>query len=131
MSMDTVAEFLTRIRNAGTSRHEKVDVPASKIRAGIADILVNSGLIRSYKVAKDSKQGVMRVYLKYADDGAHAISAIQRVSRPGRRVYIRSTEIPVVRSGLGMTILSTSQGLMSGKEAQKKNLGGELICKVW
>jgi small subunit ribosomal protein S8 len=129
--MDTVAEFLTRIRNAGTSRHEKVDVPASKMRASLAEILVNNGLIRSYKVAKDSKQGIMRVYLKYSDDGEHAISAINRVSRPGRRVYIKSTEIPVVRSGLGMSILSTSQGLMSGKEAQKKNLGGELICKVW
>lgn len=129
--MDKVAEFLTRIRNAGSSRHEKVDVPASKLRVGIAEILVNNGLIRSYKVAKDSKQGVMRVYLKYSDNGEHVISAINRVSRPGRRVYVKSTDIPVVRSGLGMTILSTSQGLMSGKEAQNKNLGGELICKVW
>lgn len=129
--MDTVSEFLTRIRNAGTARHEKVDLPASKMREGLAEILVKSGLIRSYKVAKDSKQGVMRVYLKYADNGDHVISAIHRVSRPGRRLYIKSTEIPVVRSGLGMTILSTSQGLMSGKEAQKKNLGGELICKIW
>lgn len=129
--MDKVAEFLTRIRNAGSSRHEKVDVPSSKLRVGIAEILVNNGLIRSYKVAKDSKQGVMRVYLKYSDNGEHVISAINRVSRPGRRVYVKSTDIPVVRSGLGMTILSTSQGLMSGKEAQNKNLGGELICKVW
>ena len=129
--MDTIAQFLTRIRNAGTARHEKVDVPASKVRAGIAEILVNSGLIRSYKVAKDSKQGVMRVYLKYNENGEHAITNIDRVSRPGRRVYVKSTEIPVVRSGLGMTILSTSQGLMSDKDAQKKNLGGELVCKIW
>ena len=129
--MDTVSEFLTRIRNAGASRHEKVDVPASKMRVGLAEILANQGLIRSFKVAKDSKQGVMRVYLKYSDDGAHVISAINTVSRPGRRVYVKSTDIPQVRSGMGMSIVSTSQGLMSGKEAQKKNLGGELLCKIW
>lgn len=129
--MDTIAQFLTRIRNAGTARHEKVDVPASKVRAGIADILVANGLIRSYKVAKDSKQGVMRVYLKYDENGEHAISNIDRISRPGRRVYVKSTEIPVVRSGLGMTIISTSQGMMSNTDAQKKNLGGELVCKIW
>lgn len=129
--MDTISEFLTRIRNAGMARHEKVDIPASKLRVGIAQILVNSGLIRNFKVAKDSKQGIMRVYLKYHDDGAHVINSIDRVSRPGRRVYVRSNQIPTVRSGLGMTILSTSQGLMSGSEAQKKNLGGELIAKVW
>jgi small subunit ribosomal protein S8 len=129
--MDTVAQFITRIRNAGTARHEKVDVPASKLRAGLAEILVNNGLIRSYKVAKDSKQGVMRVYLKYDESGNHVINKIDRVSRPGRRVYVKANEIPVVRSGLGMTILSTSQGLMSGKEAQKKNLGGELLCRIW
>jgi small subunit ribosomal protein S8 len=129
--MDKVSEFLTRIRNAGESRHEKVDVPASKMRVGLAEILANQGLIRSFKVAKDSKQGVMRVYLKYADDGSHVISAINTVSRPGRRVYVKSTDIPQVRSGMGMSIVSTSQGLMSGKEAQKKNLGGELLCKIW
>ena len=129
--MDTIAEFLTRIRNAGTARHEKVDIPSSKVRVGLADILVNHGLIRSYKVAKDSKQGVMRVYLKYLEAGDHVITKIDRISRPGRRVYVKTTDIPVVRSGLGMTILSTSQGLMSGKEAQKKNLGGELVCKIW
>ena len=129
--MDTVAQFITRIRNAGTARHEKVAVPASKLRAGLAEILVNNGLIRSYKVAKDSKQGVMRVYLKYDEGGNHVINKIDRVSRPGRRVYVKANEIPVVRSGLGMTILSTSQGLMSGKEAQKKNLGGELLCRIW
>ena len=126
--MDTVAQFLTRIRNAGTARHEKVDIPASKLRSGLAEILANNGLIRSFKVAKDSKQGVMRVYLKYNELGEHVINKIERVSRPGRRVYVKANEIPVVRSGLGMTILSTSQGLMSGRDAQKKNLGGELVC---
>ncbi|MFN7728433.1 MAG: 30S ribosomal protein S8 [Bdellovibrio sp.] len=129
--MDTISEFLTRIRNAGAAKHEKVDVPASKVRAGIAEILASEGLIRSFKIAKDSKQGVMRVYLKYDQEGLHAINTIQRVSRPGRRVYVKSTEIPVVRSGLGMSIISTSQGMMSDKEAQQKNLGGELVCKLW
>lgn len=129
--MDTISEFLTRIRNAGLARHEKVDVPSSKLRVGIAQILVNNGLIRNFKVAKDSKQGIMRVYLKYSDGGSHVISKIDRVSRPGRRVYVRSNQIPKIRSGLGMTIVSTSQGLMSGTDAQAKNLGGELIAKVW
>jgi small subunit ribosomal protein S8 len=129
--MDTVSEFLTRVRNAGAARHEKVDVPASKMRVGLAEILVNNGFIRSFKVAKDSKQGVMRVYLKYSEEGDHVITHLERISRPGRRVYVKSLEIPAVRSGMGMTIVSTSQGLMSGNEAQKKNLGGELLCKVW
>lgn len=129
--MDTISEFLTRVRNAGAAKHEKVDVPASKVRVGLAEILVAQGLIRSFKVAKDSKQGIMRVYLKYDEHGNHAITTIQRVSRPGRRVYVKSVEIPVVRSGFGMSIISTSQGMMSSQEAQKKNLGGELICKLW
>jgi small subunit ribosomal protein S8 len=129
--MDTVSEFLTRVRNAGAAKHEKVDLPASKFRVGLADILAKSGLIRSFKVAKDSKQGVMRVYLKYDEQGNHAITEVHRVSRPGRRVYVKSTDIPEIRSGYGMTIISTSHGLMSGSEAKEKNLGGELVCKLW
>lgn len=129
--MDTISEFLTRIRNAASARHEKVDVPASNLRSGIADLLAESGFIRSYKVAQDSKQGIMRVYLKYREDGAPVIQTIRRVSRPGRRVYVKADEIPVVRSGLGTAILSTSQGLMTGQEAQKRRLGGEVICQIW
>jgi small subunit ribosomal protein S8 len=129
--MDTVSEFLTRIRNAGLAKHEKVDIPASRLRVGLAEILAQQGFIRSYKVAKDSKQGIMRVYLKYDDGGRHAITSISRVSRPGRRVYVRADEIPVVRSGLGTTIVSTSKGLMSGIEAKEQNVGGELLCRVW
>src|SRR6478609_9673661 len=98
--MDTISQFLTIIRNAGAAKHEKVDLPASKVRAGIATILVNEGLIRSFKVAKDSKQGIMRVYLKYDEAGGHAINSIDRVSRPGRRVYVKSDKIPQVRSGM-------------------------------
>ncbi len=129
--MDKVAHFLTRVRNAGVACHEKVDVPSSRLRIGLAEILAKSGFIRNYRVAKDSKQGVMRVYLRYDSSGEHVITNIQQVSRPGRRVYIKATEIPVVRSGLGIAIISTSRGLMDGDEAKKSNLGGELICKVW
>jgi small subunit ribosomal protein S8 len=106
-------------------------MPASKVRAGIAQILVNEGYIRSFKVAKDSKQGIMRVYLKYSEGGEHAITSIDKVSTPGRRLYVKATQIPKVRSGLGMCILSTSKGIMSDKQATEKNLGGELLCTVW
>lgn len=129
--MDTISQFLTLIRNAGAAKHEKVDMPASKVRAGIAQILVNEGFIRSFKVAKDSKQGIMRVYLKYDEAGAHAINSIDRVSRPGRRVYVKSDNIPSVRSGLGMTIVSTNKGIMSGKQATEQKLGGELLATIW
>lgn len=129
--MDTMAQFLTVIRNAGNAKHEKVDVPASKFRVGVAKVLESEGYIRSFKVAKDSKQGIMRVYLKYDDKGNHSITTINKVSRPGRRVYVQSTAIPKVRSGLGTSILSTSKGLMSGKEAQDKKLGGELLAVIW
>ncbi|MFS4458078.1 30S ribosomal protein S8 [Bdellovibrio sp. HCB2-146] len=129
--MDTISQFLTMIRNAGASKHEKVDLPASKMRAGIAQILVNEGYIRSFKVAKDSKQGIMRVYLKYDEAGNHAITAIDKVSKPGRRVYVKSDSIPTVRSGMGMTILSTSKGIMSGKQAADQKIGGELLCALW
>ncbi len=129
--MDTIAQFLTLIRNAGAAKHEKVDMPASKLRAGIAQILANEGLIRSFKVAKDSKQGIMRVYLKYDENGNHAINSIDRASRPGRRIYVKSDKIPQVRSGMGMSILSTSKGIMSAKQAKEQNLGGELLCTLW
>lgn len=129
--MDTVGEFLTRIRNAGAAKHEKFDIPASKIREGIARILVEEGVLRSYRVARDSKQGVMRLYLKYDDSGAHSISNLTRLSRPGRRLYVNSESIPDVRSGLGFCILSTNKGLMSSRNARTQKIGGELICKVW
>lgn len=129
--MDTIAQFLTIIRNGGTARLEKVDMPASKLRAGIAQILVEEGYARSFKVAKDSKQGIMRIYLKYDEEGKHAITAIDRISRPGRRLYVPSDKVPNVRSGLGFSIISTSQGIMSSRTAKEKNVGGELLCTVW
>lgn len=129
--MDTIGEFLTRIRNAGASKHEKLDVPSSNLRAGLAKILQETGYIRSFKTARDGKQGIMRVYLKYDERGQHVINTVKRISRPGRRVYVGSTEIPNVRSGYGICILSTNRGIMSSDEARKQNLGGEIICQLW
>ena len=129
--MDKVGEFLTRIRNAGLAKHEKIDVPSSNMRLGIAKILQETGYIRSFKVARDSRQGIMRVYLKYNEKGGHAIQTVERVSRPGRRVYVNSTQIPTIRSGFGVTILSTNKGILSGEQAKTQNLGGELLCKLW
>lgn len=129
--MDTVAQMLTIIRNGSSAKLEKVDMPSSKMRESVAKILANSGFIRSYKVAKDSKQGIMRIYLKYDDSGLPAMTAIQKISRPGKRTYVGSEEIPSVRSGTGMCILSTNKGLLTGNDARKQNLGGELVCLVW
>lgn len=129
--MDTIGEFLTRIRNAGMARHEKIDIPSSNMRMGLAKILQATGYIRSFKVARDGRQGIMRLYLKYDEKGHHAITKVERVSRPGRRVYVGATSIPTVRSGYGVTILSTNKGVLSGDQAKAQNLGGELLCKLW
>lgn len=129
--MDTIGEFLTRIRNAGMAKHEKVDIPSSNVRVGIAKILLDNGYIRSFKVAKDGKQGVMRVYLRYNEQGQHTITAIDRLSRPGRRMYVKSKEVPSVRNGFGIAILSTNKGIVDGSTAATQNLGGELLCQVW
>lgn len=129
--MDKIGEFLTRIRNAGNARHEKVDIPSSKLRVGIANVLRDTGFIRNFKVVRDDKQGMMRIYLRYNDAGEHAISSIERASRPGRRLYVSVDKIPSVRSGYGISVLSTSKGIMGSKEATEKNLGGELICTIW
>lgn len=129
--MDTIAEFLTRIRNAGMARHEKVDIPASNVRLGIAKILEQNGYIRSFKVAKDGRQGIMRVYLKYNEGGKHIITAVNRISRPGCRRYVKSDEIKPVRSGFGISILSTNRGIIDDNEAREKKLGGEILCEIW
>jgi small subunit ribosomal protein S8 len=129
--MDTVGQFLTNIRNAGLARLEKVDVPASNLRKSIADILTQEGYLKSFKVAKDSKQGIMRLYIKYNEDGTPKLLNLQRVSTPGRRIYLKCDELKKVRSGYGMSIISTSQGLMTNKKARQQRLGGEVICEVW
>jgi small subunit ribosomal protein S8 len=129
--MDKVADFLVAIKNAGRAKKDKVDLPASRLKVSIAEILANHGFIKSFRVAKDNNMSLMRVYLKYDAKGNHAISDLERVSKPGRRVYVKPKEIPNVRSGLGLAILSTNQGILSGKDATQKNVGGEFICKVW
>lgn len=129
--MDTVGDFLTRIRNAGLAKHDKVDLPSSNLRIGLAKVLQDCGYIRSFKVARDDKQGIMRVYLKYNEKGKHIISRVRRVSRPGRRYYVKASDIPQVRSGYGIAILSTNKGILNGEEARRQSVGGELLCEIW
>lgn len=129
--MDTIGEFLTRVRNAAAAKHEKVDIPSSNLRVGIAKILQENGYIRDFKVAKDQKQGVMRVYLKYDPSGKPVFTNIQRKSRPSRRFFVRADQVRPVRSGFGISILSTNRGVMSDETARKENVGGELLCEVW
>lgn len=129
--MDTIGDFLTRIRNAQAARHEKVDVPASNMREGIAKVLKDQNYISNYKVVKDSKQGMMRVYLKYKDSGKPSINKLKRYSKPSRREYVKVSDVPNIRAGYGLAILSTSKGILSGGQAKEQNVGGELLCVVW
>ena len=132
MSMtDPLADMLTRIRNASTARHEKVDVPASKMKLEVARILKEEGYIKNFKLTKDDRQGVIRIFLKYEENRKSVIDGIKRVSRPGRRIYASADEIPKVLGGLGITILSTSRGVMTDQQARSLNLGGEVLCCVW
>jgi len=128
---DPVADFLTCVRNAVRAKHRKVDVPASKMKTEITKVLLRERYINNFKVIDDSRQGVLRVYLKYGADDEGVISNLKRVSSPGRRVYVGKDEIPRVMGGLGSSIVSTSRGLMSDREAREAGLGGELICQVW
>lgn len=128
---DPIADMLTRLRNAHIAKHERVDLPASKMKVSIARILKEEGFIRNYKVFKDNKQGVLRIILKYNKDSQPVIKGLKRESRPGRRVYVRRDDIPHVLSGLGVNILSTSKGVLTDQEARKQNVGGELICSIW
>lgn len=132
MSMtDPVADMLTRIRNGIQARHERVEIPASKLKVEIARILKDEGFISNYKVVEGEVQSVLRVYLKYADDGEPVIHGIERLSRPGRRVYRGKKELPRVLGGLGLSIISTSRGVMSGSQAAQRGVGGEVLCQVW
>jgi small subunit ribosomal protein S8 len=133
MSMtDPVADMLTRIRNGIQSRHERVEMPASRLKVEVAKILKSEGFISNYKlVAENKTQGVLRVYLKYSEDGEPVIHGIERISRPGRRVYRNKQEIPRVLGGLGLAIVSTSKGVLAGHDAVKNGVGGEVLCQVW
>ncbi|MEW6077054.1 MAG: 30S ribosomal protein S8 [Thermodesulfobacteriota bacterium] len=128
---DPIADMLTRIRNAGKARHNRVDIPGSKINEGVAAILKQQGYIKNYKFIKDGKQGVLRVYLKFDKAQNHAIYGLVRVSKTGRRIYTKRKDIVSVMNGTGIAILSTSKGLMTDKQAVQENIGGEILCTVW
>lgn len=128
---DPVADFLTRIRNANSVNHEKVEIPASRIKKTMAGILKEEGFIKDFEYVEDGKQGILRLYLKYGPNKQKVISGIKRISKPGLRVYVKKDEIPRVLGGLGIAFISTSQGIMTDKEARKRQLGGEVICYVW
>ena len=128
---DPAADMLTRIRNAISARHQKVDIPASKLKLEIARILKEEGYISNFKATEEEGHKILRVYLKYANNNEAVISNVNRVSRPGCRVYVRRTEIPRVLGGMGINILTTPRGVMTGRQARKQGLGGELLCEVW
>ena len=127
---DPIADMLTRVRNAGTAGHRWADMPVSKLKVEVAKLLKEHAFVFDYKVLDDGKHGVLRVYLKY-HDGAPVIRHLERVSRPGRRHYVGASDVPAVRNGLGMAILSTSRGLMSDRGARQEGVGGELMALVW
>lgn len=131
MMNDPIADMLTRIRNANTVRHTSVDVPASNVKKRLAEILLNEGFIKSYDVIEDNKQGVIRIELKYGENKERVISGLKRISKPGLRVYAKRNEIPKVLGGLGVAIISTSNGIITDKEARKLGVGGEVVCYVW
>ena len=128
---DPIADMLTRIRNAGKAKHNSVDIPGSKIKTEIARVLKEAGYIRNYKFMDDGKQGVLRVYLKYTGDQEHAIIKVERVSKPSRRTYLNARSVEPIYNGMGIAVMSTSQGVMTDKVAREKQIGGEILCTVW
>ncbi len=131
MSMtDPIADLLTRIRNGSKARHEKVDMPSSNLKAAIAALLKDQGIINNYRVIKDNKQGILRIYLRY-ENGSPVFNDIQRVSKPGRRIYKGRNELPTVKSGYGFAVISTSKGLMTDSKAREEGVGGEVLLSVW
>ena len=132
MSMtDPIADMLSRIRNGLQAGHDRIELPASKLKVEIARILKSEGFISNYKLQEGDHQGVLRLYLKYTEDGSPVIHGIERISRPGRRVYRAKGEIPRVLGGLGLAIVSTSKGVLSGNDAVRNGVGGEVLCQVW
>ena len=128
---DTIADMLTRIRNANMAKHESLEVPASKIKRDIAEILKNEGFVRDVEYIDDDKQGIIRVFLKYGKGNERVISGIRRISKPGLRSYVKADAVPKVLNGLGIAILSTSEGVITDKEARAKKIGGEVIAYIW
>lgn len=131
MQVDPIADFLTRIRNATMVHRDSVEVPGSKMKESIAEVLTREGYIKGYRTRIREGKKFLEIYLKYSSDGDRVITHLERVSSPGRRIYVGKNEIPRVRSGLGICILSTPRGVITGKEAKEKGVGGEVICYVW
>lgn len=128
---DTIADMLTRIRNANSAKHDTVDIPASNMKKSIAQILVDEGYVKGFQVVEDGKQGVIRMTLKYGDNKTPVLTGLRRVSKPGLRIYSNCEEMPKVMKGLGIAIVSTSKGVMTDKKARKENVGGEVLAFVW
>lgn len=128
---DTVADMLTRIRNANSAKHDTVDIPASNMKKAIAQILLDEGYIKSFQVLEDSKQGVIRIALKYGPNKSQVITGLRRVSKPGLRIYSSCEDMPRVMKGLGIAILSTSKGVMTDRQARREKVGGEVLAFVW
>lgn len=128
---DPIADMLTRIRNANIVGHDTVEIPASKMKKSIAEILLNEGFIQNFEVVEDNKQGIIKVEMKYGANKEKVINGIKKISKPGLKVYAKANDIPKVLGGLGIAIISTSKGVVSDKEARKLGVGGEVICYVW
>ena len=131
MMTDPIADMLSRIRNANNARHKSVDIPCSNIKKEIARILLDEGYIKGYDVVEDDKQGMIKIDLKYSQDGERVISGLKRISKPGLRVYVKCDDVPKVLGGLGIAIISTSKGIITDKMARQEKVGGEVICYVW
>ena len=128
---DTIADMLTRIRNANSAKHDTVDVPASNMKKAIAQILVDEGYIKNYQIIEDGKQGIIRITLKYGENKSQIITGLRRVSKPGLRIYASCEDLPKVLNGLGIAIVSTSKGIMTDRAARKANCGGEVLAFIW
>src|SRR6185503_4918864 len=131
MVTDPIADMLTRIRNSSMAEHEKTDIPASKLKVRIAELLKEEGFIKNFRLIEDRKQGILRVYLKYGPGQERVITGLRRVSKPGRRLYVGADKIPSVLGGIGVAILSTPRGVLTDRESRKAKVGGEVLCYVW
>ncbi|GEL66943.1 30S ribosomal protein S8 [Marinilactibacillus psychrotolerans] len=128
---DPIADFLTRVRNANNARHTKVEIPASNLKKGMAQILKNEGFVKDIEFVEDDKQGIVRIFLKYGQNDERVITGLKRISKPGLRVYVKAEEMPKVLNGLGIALVSTSEGVVTDKIARSKNIGGEVLAYVW
>ena len=128
---DPIADMLTRIRNGIQARHQRVDMPSSRLKVEVARILKDEGYISNFKVGEEGKKKVLKVFVRYGSDGTSVISTLERVSRPGRRVYVGAREVPKVLGGMGINILTTPRGVMTGRAAHKEGVGGEILCQIW